>query len=214
MVAAVPPCTPNATALRPPCCNTIAALERRPLTPPAGPGAPRRLIGHCFTERRPRGRSDSHHFAKSQRALRACSGLLARANGHPRAHERRSAQGSARLTAFSIASRSRRSFLSSANRTIGQPHKITTIFGRRISKHYRGELQTEIEDMDLPNPVIRSHYGNGFVKQYVRNHLMLRTETADPAAHRRRAPRRSARSSDWDFWKTTPCKGSNLSYFK
>ena len=32
--------------------------------------------------------------------------------------------------------------------------------------------------MDLPNPVIRSHYGNGFVKQYVRDHLMLRTETA------------------------------------
>ena len=45
-----------------------------------------------------------------------------------------------------------------ANRTIGQPNKITTIFGRRISKHYRGKLQTEIEDMDLPNPVIRSHY--------------------------------------------------------
>jgi hypothetical protein len=47
-----------------------------------------------------------------------------------------------------------------ANRTIGQPNKISVIFGRRISKHYRGKLQTEIEDMDLPNPVIRSHYGN------------------------------------------------------
>ena len=65
-----------------------------------------------------------------------------------------------------------------ANRTIGQPNKISVIFGRRISKHYRGKLQTEIEDMDLPNPVIRSHYGNGFVKQYVRDHLMLRTEAA------------------------------------
>ena len=65
-----------------------------------------------------------------------------------------------------------------ANRTIGQPNKITVIFGRRISKHYRGKLQTEIEDMDLPSPVIRSHYGNGFVKQYVRDHLMLRTEAA------------------------------------
>jgi hypothetical protein len=48
-----------------------------------------------------------------------------------------------------------------ANRTVGQPNKITVIFGRRISKHYRGKLQTEIEDMNLPNPVIRSHYGNG-----------------------------------------------------
>src|SRR5262245_36031953 len=58
-----------------------------------------------------------------------------------------------------------------ANRTIGQPNKITVIFGRRISKHHRGKLQTEIEDMHLPNPVIRSHYGNGFIKQYVRDHL-------------------------------------------
>ncbi len=35
-----------------------------------------------------------------------------------------------------------------------------------------------IEDLDLPNPVIRSHYGNGFFKQYVRDHLNLRTEPA------------------------------------
>jgi hypothetical protein len=65
-----------------------------------------------------------------------------------------------------------------ANRTIGQPNKITVIFGRRITKHYRGKLQTEIEDMNLPNPVIRSHYGNGIIKQYVRDHLILRTEAA------------------------------------
>ncbi len=65
-----------------------------------------------------------------------------------------------------------------ANRTIGQPNKITMIFGRRISKRYRGKLQTEIADIDLPNPVIRSHYGNGFIKQYVRDHRILRTEPA------------------------------------
>src|SRR6266851_4412004 len=52
-----------------------------------------------------------------------------------------------------------------ANRTIGQPNKITVIFGRKISTHYRGKLQTEIEDMNLPNPVIRSHYRNGFIKR-------------------------------------------------
>jgi hypothetical protein len=63
-----------------------------------------------------------------------------------------------------------------ANRTIGQPNKISVIFGRRIGKYYRGKLQTEIADMDLPNPVIHSHYGNGFGKQYVRDHLVLRTE--------------------------------------
>jgi hypothetical protein len=65
-----------------------------------------------------------------------------------------------------------------ANRTIGRPNKITVIFGRKITKHYRGKLQTEIEDMNLPNPVIRSHYANGFIKQYVRDHLILRTEPA------------------------------------
>jgi hypothetical protein len=65
-----------------------------------------------------------------------------------------------------------------ANRTIGQPNKITTIFGRRVTKQYRGELKTVIEDLDLPNPVIRSHYRSGFIKQYVRDHLNLRTEPA------------------------------------
>jgi hypothetical protein len=65
-----------------------------------------------------------------------------------------------------------------ANRTIGQPNKITVIFGRKITRQYRGKLQTVIEDIELPNPVIRSHYGNGFIKQYVRDHLLLRTEAA------------------------------------
>jgi len=65
-----------------------------------------------------------------------------------------------------------------ANRTIGQPNKITVIFGRKITKSYQGKLQTVIEDIELPNPVIRSHYRNGFIKQYVRDHLLLRTEAA------------------------------------
>src|SRR5580704_7685533 len=43
-----------------------------------------------------------------------------------------------------------------ANRTIGQPKKITMIFGRKVTKYYNGKLQTVIEDLDLPNPVIRS----------------------------------------------------------
>ncbi len=68
--------------------------------------------------------------------------------------------------------------LLNTNRTIGQPNKITVIFGRKITKQYRGKLQSVIEDMNLPNPVIRSHCGNGFVKQYVRDHVLLRTEPA------------------------------------
>jgi hypothetical protein len=63
-----------------------------------------------------------------------------------------------------------------ANRTIGQPTKLTVIFGRKVTRRYRGQLQTVIEDLHLPNPVIRSHYGHGFIKQYVRDHLLLRTE--------------------------------------
>jgi hypothetical protein len=68
--------------------------------------------------------------------------------------------------------------LMDANRTIGQPNKLTVIFGRKISKYHAGKLQTVIEDLDLPNPVIRSHYKNGFIKQYVRDKANLRTEPA------------------------------------
>jgi len=65
-----------------------------------------------------------------------------------------------------------------ANRTIGQPNKLTLIFGRRITRYHGGKLQTVIEDLNLPNPVIRSHYRKGFLKQYVRDRFLLRTEPA------------------------------------
>ena len=65
-----------------------------------------------------------------------------------------------------------------ANREIGQPDKLTVIFGRRITRRHSGKLQTSIEDMGLPNPVIRSHYKNGFLKQYVRDNRLLRTEAS------------------------------------
>lgn len=51
------------------------------------------------------------------------------------------------------------------HRNIGQPKKITTIFGRKVTQQYKGKLQTVIEDLDWPNPVIGSHYGHGFAKQ-------------------------------------------------
>jgi hypothetical protein len=68
-----------------------------------------------------------------------------------------------------------------ADRTIGQPKKITTIFSRKVTKFCKGKLQTVIRqwpDLDLPNPVIRTHYAHGSLKQYVRDHLCLRTEPA------------------------------------
>jgi hypothetical protein len=63
------------------------------------------------------------------------------------------------------------------NRTIGRPDKLSTVFGRRITTRYRGELKTQIADYHLGNPVIRSEYKRGSIKQYVRDHQMLRTET-------------------------------------
>jgi hypothetical protein len=65
-----------------------------------------------------------------------------------------------------------------ANRNLGRPDKLTVIFGRRITKRYSGKLQTEIEDLHLGNPVMRSYYKNGFAKHYVRDHDVLRFETA------------------------------------
>jgi hypothetical protein len=65
-----------------------------------------------------------------------------------------------------------------ANRNLGRPDKLTVIFGRRITKQYSGKLQTEIEDLHLGNPVMRSYYKNGFAKHYVRDHHVLRFETA------------------------------------
>jgi hypothetical protein len=66
------------------------------------------------------------------------------------------------------------------NRTIGQPKKTTLIFGRKVTRQYKGKLQTELEDLDLPNPVIRSHYAHGFSKPDVRDDRLLRTK---PATH-------------------------------
>jgi hypothetical protein len=63
-----------------------------------------------------------------------------------------------------------------ANRTIGQPNKLTAIFGRKVTRRYGGLRQTVIEDLNFPNPVIRSYYRHGSIKQYVRDHLLLRTE--------------------------------------
>jgi len=40
-----------------------------------------------------------------------------------------------------------------ANRTIGQPNKITVIFGRKVNKHYRGKAANRgSRNMDLPQP--------------------------------------------------------------
>jgi len=65
-----------------------------------------------------------------------------------------------------------------ANRNLGRPDKLTVIFGRRITHQYQGKLQTEIEDLHLGNPVMRSYYKNGFAKHYVWDYDLLRIEAA------------------------------------
>jgi hypothetical protein len=62
------------------------------------------------------------------------------------------------------------------NRSIGRPDKLSTIFGHRITKAYRGGLKTQIADHHLGNPVIRSEYKDSSIKQYVRDHRVFRTE--------------------------------------
>jgi hypothetical protein len=63
------------------------------------------------------------------------------------------------------------------NRSIGHPDKIALIFGRRITRRTDAGLKTQILDHDLGQPVIRSEYKSSSIKQYVRDHLILRTET-------------------------------------
>ena len=62
------------------------------------------------------------------------------------------------------------------NRSIGRPDKLSTVFGYRITKAYRGGLKTQIADHHLGNPVIRSEYKDSSIKQYVRDQRLLRTE--------------------------------------
>lgn len=63
------------------------------------------------------------------------------------------------------------------NRTIGCPDKVAVLFGRRITKRTDAGLKTQILDHGLGPPVIRSEYKSSSLKQYVRDHLVLRTET-------------------------------------
>jgi hypothetical protein len=51
-----------------------------------------------------------------------------------------------------------------------------------VTKLYQGKLQTVIEDLDLPHPVIHSRYGHGFAKPYARDDRLLRTELLPTAS--------------------------------
>ena len=52
-----------------------------------------------------------------------------------------------------------------------------------MTKDDQGQLPTVIEDLDLPDPVVRSHYGHDFAQQYVGDQRLLRTEPATNNAY-------------------------------
>lgn len=55
----------------------------------------------------------------------------------------------------------------------GDPTRLPSFLGRKITEEYKGKLQSAIEDIELPNSVIRSHYRHGPFKQYVRGRLLV-----------------------------------------
>jgi hypothetical protein len=60
---------------------------------------------------------------------------------------------------------------------LGGADRTTHLFGRVITRRYRGKLQTVLDRWDAGHPVLRSYYRTSFVKQYEKGDRLLRTET-------------------------------------
>jgi hypothetical protein len=64
---------------------------------------------------------------------------------------------------------------------VGGANRTTHLFGRRISRHYQGKLQTVLDQREAGHPVLRWYYQTSFAKQYVRgdqhSDRILRNET-------------------------------------
>jgi hypothetical protein len=60
---------------------------------------------------------------------------------------------------------------------MGGADRTTHLFGRQITRRYRGKLQTVLDRRDEGHPVLRSYYQTSFVKQYEKAETLLRTET-------------------------------------
>jgi hypothetical protein len=60
---------------------------------------------------------------------------------------------------------------------LGGADRTTHLFGRQITRRYRGKLQTVLDRRDEGHPVLRSYYRTSFVKQYEKADTLLRTET-------------------------------------
>ena len=64
---------------------------------------------------------------------------------------------------------------------VGGAERTSHLFGRRISRHYQGKLQTVLNQREAGHPVMRWYYHSSFAKQYTRgdqqSDRILRTET-------------------------------------
>jgi len=64
---------------------------------------------------------------------------------------------------------------------VGGAQRTTHLFGRRIDHHYRGKLQTVVDQRETGHPVLRWYYQTSFTKQYTRgdrqSDRILRAET-------------------------------------
>jgi hypothetical protein len=60
---------------------------------------------------------------------------------------------------------------------LGGADRTTHLFGRQITRRYRGKLQTVLDRRNEGHPVLRSYYRTSFVKQYEKAETLLRTET-------------------------------------
>lgn len=64
---------------------------------------------------------------------------------------------------------------------VGGAERTSHLFGRRISRHYQGKLQTVLGQREIGHPVMRWYYHSSFAKQYTRgdqhSDRILRTET-------------------------------------
>ena len=61
--------------------------------------------------------------------------------------------------------------------SLGGADRTTFLFGRQLTRRYRGKLQTVLDRRNDGHPVLRSYYQTSFVKQYEKADRVLRTET-------------------------------------
>jgi hypothetical protein len=60
---------------------------------------------------------------------------------------------------------------------VGGADRVAHLFGKRITRRYKGRLETVLTHQNEGRPSLRSYYQTSFVKQYEKGGRLLRTET-------------------------------------